>query len=40
VNRVTVGPNGLLLLANDSAGLLIVDAGDPAAVRRVFPPTP
>ena len=37
VNRVTVGPNGLLLLANDAAGLMIVDAADPGAIRQIFP---
>ncbi|MBN1771235.1 MAG: hypothetical protein JXB32_08250 [Deltaproteobacteria bacterium] len=37
VNRITVGPNGLLLLSNDAAGLLVVDAADPAAIRVVFP---
>jgi hypothetical protein len=34
---VTLGPNGLVLLANDAAGLQIVDAADPAAIRVVFP---
>lgn len=37
VNRVTLGPNGLVLLANDAAGLLVLDAADPAAIRVVFP---
>lgn len=37
VNRVTIGPNGLVLLANDSAGLRILDAADPASIRVVFP---
>ncbi|MBI5501090.1 MAG: hypothetical protein HY907_12665 [Deltaproteobacteria bacterium] len=37
VNRVTVGPNGLLLLANDADGLMIVDAADPTAIRQIFP---
>jgi len=37
VNRVTLGPNGLVLLANDSGGLLVLDVADPAAIRVVFP---
>ncbi|MBI5487742.1 MAG: hypothetical protein HY905_10455 [Deltaproteobacteria bacterium] len=37
VNRVTVGPNGLLLLANDADGLMIVDTTDPRAIRQIFP---
>ena len=37
INRVTLGPNGLVLLANDAAGLRVVDAADPAAIRVVFP---
>jgi|GEM_PF-603287 len=37
VNRVTLGPNGLVLLANDSAGLRVLDVADPAAIRVVFP---
>ena len=37
VNRVTIGPNGLVLLANDAAGLRVIDAADPAAIRVVFP---
>jgi hypothetical protein len=37
VNRVTLGPSGLLLLANDAAGMMIVDVADPAAIRQVFP---
>jgi hypothetical protein len=37
LNRVTLGPNGLVLLANDAAGLRVVDAADPTAIRVVFP---
>jgi hypothetical protein len=36
-NRVTLGPNGLVLLANDAAGLRVIDAADPSAIRVVFP---
>jgi hypothetical protein len=37
VNRVTIGNSDLLYVANDAGGLLVLAAGDPAAMSVIFP---